>query len=208
MNRTTLPAATAICALLVPLGANAQTFTDAGAFAAAVTSPTKADFNALGDGFYGGPGFGGTGTLTSAGITISTATSYLFSQAADRYGTGTFLSVQQFSPTVIDFSFAMPRTAFGLAYDSATPLNLVIDGQSFVVPASPFPALSFFGVILPGTFTSATLTTSGSGVDLDNITFATAAAVPESATWAMMIGGLGLAGATLRRRRMPVRFVR
>ena len=31
-------------------------------------------------------------------------------------------------------------------------------------------------------------------------------AVPEPATWAMMIGGFALAGATLRRRKAAVRF--
>ena len=43
---------------------------------------------------------------------------------------------------------------------------------------------------------------SGSGYwTLDNVAF-TGGAVPEPATWALMIGGFGLAGATLRRRRM------
>ena len=36
---------------------------------------------------------------------------------------------------------------------------------------------------------------------LDNVSLDVSAAVPEPATWAMMIGGFGLAGATLRRRR-------
>jgi hypothetical protein len=41
---------------------------------------------------------------------------------------------------------------------------------------------------------------------LGSITVPRPAAVPEPATWAMMIGGLGLAGAAMRRRTVAVRF--
>jgi hypothetical protein len=41
---------------------------------------------------------------------------------------------------------------------------------------------------------------------LSEVRFNTAAAVPEPASWAMMIGGLGLVGATLRRRRSKISF--
>jgi hypothetical protein len=41
---------------------------------------------------------------------------------------------------------------------------------------------------------------------LGSITVPRPAAVPEPATWAMMIGGLGMAGAALRRRTVAVRF--
>ena len=52
--------------------------------------------------------------------------------------------------------------------------------------------------------------TYGAGVTdgrevLDYVTL-DVASVPEPATWAMMIGGFGLAGAALRRRRATVRF--
>ena len=39
-----------------------------------------------------------------------------------------------------------------------------------------------------------------------NLTLAAVAAVPESATWAMMIAGFAMVGASLRRRRTAVRF--
>lgn len=58
------------------------------------------------------------------------------------------------------------------------------------------------------TFLSSTsLASSNLGVGLDNVTFDSmggapvGGAVPEPATWAMMIAGFGLAGASLRRRR-------
>ena len=39
------------------------------------------------------------------------------------------------------------------------------------------------------------------GIYLDNVSVTTSGAVPEPATWAMMIAGFGLAGSALRRRR-------
>jgi len=39
-----------------------------------------------------------------------------------------------------------------------------------------------------------------------NLIVASTAAVPEPATWAMMIGGLAIVGATMRRRSLAVRF--
>ena len=51
------------------------------------------------------------------------------------------------------------------------------------------------------------LNASGSSLNLDNINVSAAvAAVPESATWAMMVLGFGLVGAGMRARRTSVRF--
>ena len=47
--------------------------------------------------------------------------------------------------------------------------------------------------------TSVEFTSSGNSFEFDNI--ATTSAVPEPATWAMMITGFGMAGAAMRRRR-------
>ena len=52
-------------------------------------------------------------------------------------------------------------------------------------------------------FARFTLGSSQNAFELDNIAIA---AVPEPATWAMMIGGMGLVGGTLRRRKTTVAF--
>ncbi len=54
-----------------------------------------------------------------------------------------------------------------------------------------------------------TLVEAGSGLSVElpfSINGAVAGAVPEPATWAMMIGGLGLVGASMRRRSAKVSF--
>jgi hypothetical protein len=52
--------------------------------------------------------------------------------------------------------------------------------------------------------TSVEFMSSGNSFEFDNI--ATVSAVPEPATWAMMITGFGLAGAAMRRRRASLAF--
>ena len=51
--------------------------------------------------------------------------------------------------------------------------------------------------------TSAVFASRSAALEIDDI----AAAVPEAATWAMMMVGLGIAGGALRRRKATVRFV-
>lgn len=46
----------------------------------------------------------------------------------------------------------------------------------------------------------------GGGFAFDNITLNDAAAIPEPATWAMMLAGFGLAGSAIRRRRLRLTF--
>jgi hypothetical protein len=52
--------------------------------------------------------------------------------------------------------------------------------------------------------TQVVFSSSGNSFELDNI--AVASAVPEPATWAMMIVGFGVAGGALRRRRLAPLF--
>lgn len=53
-----------------------------------------------------------------------------------------------------------------------------------------------------GNITKFTFRNQSAEAQFDNITLLPAAAVPEPATWAMMISGFGLIGGTLRRRTM------
>lgn len=188
--------------------AQAETYTDPAAFLASLETTFTADFDDLGNRFYGGPGIGsGLGVLSSGGVTIITSSSYLFSQDNNQYGTGGFVSAQQFSPTSVRIEFNA-STAFGFNYVSATPITVTVGNDTYNIAASPFPRLSYFGVTSLSGFGSAILSTPGSGLDLDNITFGIAsltASVPEPTTWAMMIGGIGMVGGAMRRRHVSAK---
>jgi len=101
-----------------------------------------------------------------------------------------------FSPTtnVVEFTF-------DFADGTSSKQNYVINntaGERLTVNPLAFdiaPLLAF----------SYKPTTGTSGfLQVDNISLSAAAAVPEASTWAMMITGFGLTGATMRRRRRTV----
>ena len=88
------------------------------------------------------------------------------------------------------------------AYDGATLLGSVAGPASTTGQFTLSYAASNITrvVVTPGSFYDWV------GVDNINYTPATAGAVPEPATWAMMIAGFGLIGGTLRRRAVRVRY--
>jgi hypothetical protein len=122
-------------------------------------------------------------------------------------------SLNSVSNTALSFDFAAPITGFGFffgasdhpwtlsAYDSRN--NLL---ETLVIPPTRQSNNgSFFGVIAPG-ITRATMTTAlADYVLIDDFHTSTApigapGAIPEPATWAMMILGFGGVGALMRRR--------
>jgi hypothetical protein len=83
-------------------------------------------------------------------------------------------------------------------------LNMVSPYQEGVVGTRDFVTYSYtFTANLPGVFQLGFATTGNDNVGpiLDNVLVTQAGGVPEPATWAMLIAGFGLVGATARRRR-------
>lgn len=136
-----------------------------------------------------------TGTFTTSDD-LSVLEDFSFTTTANDYGwlgefdgaTYTFAAADAiiWSPLVgLSAGYTSPISQIGLLF--AGPLTT--DGTSLL--------LSDEAVLVFGSGTRIALTGSISAV---------AAPVPEPATWAMMIGGLGLAGAMMRRRKASVSF--
>jgi len=110
------------------------------------------------------------------------------------------LSANFFSSLVITFDEGI--TAFGANFTSGAVGNvqLFVDGQLFEGYVEQQGG--FFGFISDVAVSTIELRArAGSGVPytFDDLTFSTSA-VPEPASWAMMIGGLAMVGGALRRR--------
>ena len=135
----------------------------------------------------GGPGicapFTQPATFLASGLSIT-----LTEQAGSSYSAATFNGIS-FSDltfddgsTLVGFSLDTDLPGLTVANISLTPTSIQFNGQG----------LSFL--------------TADYFITLNLITRAADPAVPEPATWAMMIGGFALAGAAMRRRKATVRF--
>lgn len=102
---------------------------------------------------------------------------------------------QDFNP-----SAASGATATGIQVVGTTDSGTVSQNFTFTgVQFSQFTLNSNFTGLLNVRFTA--LGSGGPEFLINNIDVNNRGAVPEPATWALMIGGFGMAGATLRRRR-------
>jgi hypothetical protein len=111
------------------------------------------------------------------------------------------------SQTFTDTPGATYEASFYLASDGGTPNDFAVTGPGSLflptltdIPAQPFE--QFFGFFTgSGSDTITFIARNDPGyLGLDNVSV-TAVSVPEPATWATMILGLGLAGGALRRRK-------
>lgn len=88
--------------------------------------------------------------------------------------------------------------------------SVMINGVEFAIGSTGTTEFRYLSDLLLGPGKLNTLTISGTtGGDASyggTLTFAGAAGVPEPSTWLMMIMGVGIAGAALRRRRQTVRL--
>ncbi len=107
----------------------------------------------------------------------------------------------------VTMTFASPVSGFGFfwgasdtqwtlsAYDASSTLI-----ESFLLPIThASDAGDFVGIKDPGIKFAVLSGASGDYIFIDNVT-GIGGGVPEPATWALMLGGFGLIGATLRRR--------
>lgn len=91
-------------------------------------------------------------------------------------------------------------------------ISVVVNGLTAAKTISTDGLSEFFNLsnvpITSGTLNTITITGTarGNGSYGGNVTFTPTAAVPEAATWAMMVIGFGAVGAGLRSRRTSVKF--
>lgn len=154
---------------------------------------------------------GGLGDLTDG--VVAPAAWYVVENGA---GTGPWVgwnSPVTLNPIVtFNFSGAPTITAISVHLDNSgaggvfAPTAILIDGIStaFTAPAGTFGWVNFTGLNLTGGSHTLQFNQSpGQWVFVSEVTFdGQAGAVPEPASWALMIAGFALVGATLRRRRM------
>jgi hypothetical protein len=97
---------------------------------------------------------------------------------------------------------------FITAFDGVTNAVLGTTSTSVASGAGFSTWLQTYGTSGTGSvyFKIGSLSADNQGPLLDSITIDVTSAVPEPATWAMMIGGFGLVGASMRRRKVSVRF--
>ena len=113
---------------------------------------------------------------------------------------------------VFNAGFASTLTSFDLDIAGYSPTTLTIYDKDGATLLSVSVLLTFGAFTDPGTYSHYGVTSSNGiggfsfsggasgNTSIDNLVVNTGGSVPEPATWALMIGGLGLAGAALRRR--------
>ena len=194
----------------VPASAAVTLITSEGQFTAAGTITQTTNFDAFGNSFStpGNPYTVGALTFTSTdNLVVGTATGF--------GNTRNLLAFNFWSPMTgtiggLHSLFGFKMTLLGAASPVTATIvtNLASYQFSGLVPAAN-PGLSFYGFQsgagehMTG-FTLASAQGNGSAPSTTDYLLGVAGAVPEPASWAMLIAGFGLVGAVARRRRTAV----
>ena len=173
--------------LLAATSAQATTY-----FGSATAGTTSATYSITTDGTLG---VLSTGNITGVSGTVTSATQ------SNSFSNGNFVNI---------IGGALSASATQITFD-----NSLQGGFAFGDFGAVFPVICFAGeasgvscngeahpdVLIGANFPNDFTTTTSSGT----IVVASIGGVPEPAAWAMMLGGFGIAGAAVRRRRNVVR---
>lgn len=190
-----LKLAAAACALAAA-AANAATVT--------VNVPDVGSYEYFGT----GPGL----SVTYGGVTFTQLSDGNFFSVSPGYSSAPLpvVSSQQGSSGNV-LQITLPTSAYAITinygiYNVGAVVDFTIGANTDSVPTiASGDFYSTFTVYNSGTvspFTTLTASTAARGLNISSITYSTA--VPEPASWALMIVGFGTAGAVLRRRRQLV----
>ena len=106
---------------------------------------------------------------------------------------------------VITLASAARAVGFGTVEAPVTASFFDANGQLIQTSATT-DRFAFLGLVGTGGSAIKSIQLTGTYFAIQDFQFSAAASVPETASWAMMISGFGLVGATMRRRRVAVSF--
>jgi hypothetical protein len=159
------------------------------------------------DGLTAAPGV----TLTSTAFDLRTSTPDCVVRlcGANTSPGGQTFAYSNDATALLVFHFQTPISAFGVYLGGVQTMGSTInfadeDGvHSILLPSDPTGGFGFVGFTNPGfNITTVAISVPFDLISVDDVSFASAGAVPEPSTWAMMIIGFGLAGFGFRRRRI------
>lgn len=184
-------------------------FSNRVAFNAAAGPTSLETFNSFTteENFRSAPLTVGAFSLNQIGISLGTTRNFIDIQplqfSAFNVDGSTIVNGFIDSNSILRITFASAVTSFGADFASfgTGQGSSIVSAAGSSLVAQNVPGVQFIGFVSDAPFTIVellgTFQTGGDGFGFDNLAFSSA--IPEPATWAMMIFGFGLVGGALRR---------